>query len=77
MYITGLQTVQTVHIPHSCHPKFYFQLLRKLAFTLLKVSATYLTHLQGANIRKTQTAYRRLVNGKNMYVLCTSQLIYI
>jgi len=76
MHIMGLKIVQTVHIPHSCPPKLYFQLLQKLAFTLLPVSDTYLTHHQGANIRKTQTAYRILVNGKNIHALCTRQLIY-
>ena len=79
MHIIGLQTVQKFnvqHSPRSCLPKFYFQLLLKLVFTLLQVSATYLTNHQGANIRKTQTAYRMLVNGKNIYALCNSQLIY-
>jgi hypothetical protein len=68
MHIIGSQTVQKFNvqiIPRSCLPKFYFQLLRKLAFTLLQVSATYLTHHQGAKIRKTQTAYHMLVNVKN------------
>jgi hypothetical protein len=71
MHITGLQTVQKFnvqHIPCSCLPKLYVQLLRKLDFTLLQVSATYMTHYQWANIRETQTAYRMLVNGKNIYM---------
>jgi hypothetical protein len=76
MYIISLQTVQKFnvqHIPGSCLPNFYFQLLQKLAFTHLQVSAT---HRRGANTGKTQTAYRMLVNGKNIYALCNSQMIY-
>jgi len=79
MHIIGLQTVKKFnvqHIPCNCLPKFYFQLLRKLVFTLLQVAATYLTHHQGANIRKTQTAYCTMVNGKNIYALCNSQMTY-
>ena len=75
MHIIGLQTVQTfndIHIPCSFLPKFYFQLLRKLIFTLLQIPVTY----QGANVRQTQRASCMLVNGKNIYAFCNSQMTY-